>query len=237
MSDYDFKRLSKEISNDQRRSSSVLLLTIITLVAVVFIWATVTEIDSVVRGNGKTVSSEKNQFVQSSEPGVIRKRYASEGDIVKKGQLLFDIDPIDARTQLDQAEKRYASLSVKSYRLKAEVANTVPQFPDELMEIAPTSISTELALYRARLDDLTTKSAILDQRKIQKLNEIEELKIKYKTAQNGLALIRREIKTLEPLVKSGLAPETRLITLQREEEDTLGNVNSAESGQIRLRAG
>ena len=44
-------------------------------------------------------------MVQSSEPGVIRKRYISEGDFVTKGQLLFDIDPIDAKTQLDQAQK------------------------------------------------------------------------------------------------------------------------------------
>ena len=99
------------------------------------------------------------------------------------------------------------------------------------MEAAPNAVSTELALYRARLDDLNTKSAILEQRRIQKLNEIQELKIKFNTASNGLALIRREIGTLEPLVKSGLAPETRLIALKREEEASIGNANSAESGQ------
>ena len=83
-------------------------------------------------------------------------------------------------------------------------------FPQSIIEAAPNAVSTELALYRARLDDLNTKSAILEQRRIQKLNEIQELKIKFNTASNGLALIRREISTLEPLVKSGLAPETRL---------------------------
>jgi adhesin transport system membrane fusion protein len=46
------------------------------------------------------------------------------------------------------------------------------------------------------------------------------------TAANGLALIRREISTLEPLVKSGLAPETRLIALKREEEASIGSASS-----------
>ena len=46
----------------------------------------------------------KNQLVQSSEAGVIRVRYVGEGDVVTKGQLLFDIDPIDAKTQLDQVQ-------------------------------------------------------------------------------------------------------------------------------------
>ena len=101
----------------------------------------------------------------------------------------------------------------------------------------PNAVSTELALYRARLDDVNTQSAILEQRRLQKLNEIQELKIEFNAASNGIALIRREISTLEPLVKSGLAPETRLIALKREEEASIGKANSAESGQKRLLSG
>ena len=237
MSDKEFKKLARELAGRQRHSSSILLLTIIALLCVSCVWATVTEIDSVVRGSGKTVSAAQNQLVQSSEPGVIRKRYVNEGDFIKEGELLFDIDPIDAKTQLDQAQKRYSTLSVKSIRLRAEVENSTPKFPELILEAAPNAVSTELALYRARLDDLNTKSAILEQRRIQKLNEIQELKIIFTTASNGLALIRREIGTLEPLVKSGLAPETRLIALKRDEEASIGQASSAESGQKRLLSG
>lgn len=237
MSDVEFKKLAKELAGKQRHSSSILLLVIITLISIVFVWAAVTELDNVVRGSGKTVSEAQNQLVQSSEPGVIRKRYVSEGDFVEIDQLLFDIDPVDAKTQLDQAQKRYSTLEVKALRLKAEVENIAPNFSDDLLEAAPNAVSTELALYRARLDDLNTKSAILQQRRIQKLNEVQELKIQYQAASNGLALIRREIATLEPLVRSGLAPETRLIALRRDEEASIGTANTAESGQKRLVSG
>ena len=237
MSDIEFKQLAKEMAGKQRNSSSVLLLSIVTLLAIIMLWASVTELDNVVRGSGKTVSEAQNQLVQSSEPGVIRNRYANEGDLVKKGDLLFDIDPVDAKTQLDQAQKRFASLKIKSIRLKAEVDSDLPSFPESLIEAAPTAVSTELALFQARRDDLSSKSAILEQRRLQKLNEIQELKIQYETSQNGLKLIRREIETLEPLVKAGLAPETRLLALQREEEATLGQSNSAESSQNRVLAG
>ena len=67
--------------------------------------------------------------------------------------------------------------------------------------------------------------------------KFKNLKFQFNTASNGLALIRREIGTLEPLVKSGLAPETRLIALKREEEASIGSANSAESGQKRLISG
>lgn len=237
MSDKEFKKLARELAGKQRHSSSILLLLVITLISVVFVWAAVSEIDSVIRGSGKTVSEAQNQLVQSSEPGVIRKRYVSEGDFVEEGELLFDIDPIDAKTQLDQAQKRYSTLSVKFIRLQAEVDGIVPFFPQSILEDAPNSVSTELALYRARLDDLNTKSAILEQRRLQKLNEIQELKIQFDAASKGLSLIRREIETLEPLVNNGLAPETRLIALRRDEEASIGKANSAESGQQRLLAG
>jgi len=237
MSDIEFKKLAREMAGRQRSGSSVLLLSVVTLIAIILMWAAVTELDNVVRGSGKTVSEAQNQLVQSSEPGVIRTRYVGEGDFVKKDQLLFDIDPVDAKTQLDQAQKRRSSLKIKAIRLQAEIDGTIPEFTNDLVEDSPAAVTTELALFRARLEDLSTKSSILEQRRLQKLNEIEELRIQYTTAQNGLVLIRREIDTIEPLVKSGLAPETRLIALQREEEVSLGQANSAESGQKRIEAG
>ena len=237
MSDIEFKKLAKEMAGRQRNTSSVLLLSVVTLLAIILLWASVTELDNVVRGSGKTVSEAQNQLVQSSEPGVIRQRYVNEGDIVSRGDLLFDIDPVDAKTQLDQAQKRFASLEIKSIRLKAEVDDRSPTFPEALMEAAPTAVSTELALFQARRDDLSSKSAILEQRRLQKLNEIQELKIQFETSTNGLKLIRREIETIEPLVKNGLAPETRLLALQREEEAAQGQANSAESSQNRVLAG
>ena len=44
---------------------------------------------------------------------VIRKRYVSEGDFVEIDQLLFDIGQL-VKTQLDQAQKRYSTLEVKT---------------------------------------------------------------------------------------------------------------------------
>ena len=237
MSDIQFKKLAKEIAGKQQNSSSVLLLSIVTLIVVIGFWASITELDNVVRGSGKTVSEAKNQLVQSSEPGVIRKRYVEEGGFVKKGELLFEIDPIDAKTQLDQAQKRFTSLLVKATRLQAEIDGKLPQFSENSIVTAPNAVATELALYQARKDDLNSKTAILEQRRLQRLNEVQELNIQYETAQNGLALIRREINTIEPLVKAGLAPETRLIALRREEEAAVGQAKSAQSSQKRVTAG
>ena len=141
MSEVDFKSLAKEMSGKQKSSSSILLLSIITLVAVIMLWAATTELDNVTRGAGKTISEAQNQLVQSSEPGVLRRRYFNEGDFVSKGAVLFDIDPVDAKTQLDQAQKRLSSLRIRSTRLKAEIDGTVPNYASDLIEAAPSSVS------------------------------------------------------------------------------------------------
>jgi adhesin transport system membrane fusion protein len=156
---------------------------------------------------------------------------------VKQGDILFDIDPIDAKTQLDQAEQRMTTLKIKALRLNAEVDGEAPSFGEDLIADAPASVSTELALFQARRDDLSTKALILDQRRIQRLNEVKELQIEFETAQNSLQLINREIANVAPLVKSGLAPETRLISLQREVAAAEGKSSSAQSAQTRIKSG
>src|SRR6056300_610676 len=121
MAETDFKKLARELSGRQSRSSSLLLFIIVLLVAALLFWAANTELDNVTRGTGKTISESQNQMVQSSEAGVLRARYVDDGDFVERGQTLFDIDPIDAKGQLEQAEKRQRSLQIQKTRLDAEI--------------------------------------------------------------------------------------------------------------------
>ena len=111
---------------------------------------------------------------------MIIKRYVNEGDIVEKGQLLFDIDPIDAKTQLDHTKR----FSFHKLQLQAEVDGTEPDFSDDLMMIVGIVI-TELALFNARKRS-SYKNSNLEQRKVQKLNEIQELKYNFKQLRMAL---------------------------------------------------
>ena len=98
-----------------------LLFVIISLVAILIFWSSITELDNVTRGQGKIVSSIQNQIVQSSEQGVIKARYVEEGQVVESGAILFEIDPIDAKTTYDQALQRLSSLKLQEVRFSAEV--------------------------------------------------------------------------------------------------------------------
>ena len=154
MSSTDFKKLSKEMSGSSGFFGSILLITIILLVLVAIFWASKTELDNVTRGQGKIVSSIQNQIVQASEEGVIKSRHVEEGQKVNMDDLLFNIDPIDAKTSYEQALQRVSSLRIQEIRLSAEVLGNEPVFTEELKKTASTVVVGEQAFYLRREEQI-----------------------------------------------------------------------------------
>lgn len=217
----EFKKIASETNNGGYQSSSLLLFTIVCLISVILYWAAVTELDKVIRGDGKTVSDLENQLIQTSESGVLIKRYFEEGDFVSRGDILFDIDPIDARTEYEQAVEKSIRLEIQQHRLISESKNVEPNFKKFESNNLKVFIQNQVDLYHAKKTDLKQNILILEQRSIQRLKQIEELRGEASSAKIIGTLLSKEIDTLEPLVKAGLSPETNLLTLLRQQEENL----------------
>ena len=50
---------------------------------------------------------------------------------------------------------------------------------------------------------------------VQREQQIEEIKVNVITAEDTIKLLEKQVSIIEPLVKSGLSPETELLALQR----------------------
>ena len=103
----------------------------------------------------------QNQMVQASEGGVLKASYVKEGQQVSVGELLFEIDPIEAKASFEQARQRLASLEIQEIRLAAEITGDALNFSSELLSVAPTVVATEKALFSSRSwrsSNLLTKS-------------------------------------------------------------------------------
>ena len=70
----------------------LILYAITTFFILFFIWASVSELEEVTRGNGKVIASSKVQVIQNLEGGIIRDIYVKTGQKVKKEDLLLKID-------------------------------------------------------------------------------------------------------------------------------------------------
>jgi len=223
MSDIDFKTLSRDMAGHEGISGSAVLVTIAALIAALFFWASYAELDNVTRGEGRIVSSVQNQMIQAAEGGVILRRYVSENTHVETDQILFELDPIDASSELNRTAKRMASLNIKEARLRAEISGEPFVLEAGLRSQAPTVALTEESLFAARKAELAGTISVLEQRKQQRMQDFQAAEAGATTAQRTMALLEEEIQVVEPLVRDNIAPATRLLELQRQFEQARGD--------------
>lgn len=219
MSEISFKRLSRQMADENGLGSSAVLFTIIALVISLVVWANYAELDNVTRGEGRVISSVQNQVVQAADSGVILARYVSENTFVEAGDLLFEIDPVDAASEFNQMNQRMFALDVREKRLRAEISG------DDTFELdteANSSLSqvemSEQSLFLARRLELQGKVLLFRQRQAQKTQEIYSGEIAYESSLRTMELIQEEIDFVEPLVRDNIAPATQLLELQRKLE-------------------
>ena len=232
MSSTDFKKLSREMSGRNSASNSVVLFSIAGFLGIALTWAAVTEIDNVTRGEGKIVSQMQNQLVQSAESGVVLRRNVLENDRVTAGQILFEIDPIEAQAEYDRMFQRLDTLKIKVARLEAEIAGTDFTPSTDIVGSSVQIGANELSLFEARKRELQGAITILEERRAQKETTLNSSRQSVGTATNLLALIKDEIAVVEPLVRENIAPETRLLALKREREQAIGSLSDAEASVL-----
>lgn len=222
MSETNFKKLARNMSGQSNVGGSAILLIVALLIGSSIAWASYAELDNVTRGDGRVISSVQNQLVQSAEAGVILRRYVTENSQISKDDILFEIDPIDANSELNRLNTRLAALELKEVRLRAEIGGTDFTANPDLAARAPTVALTERSLFTGRKAELAGQLAVLDQRMRQRAQDLQSAKASKETAERTLALLQQEIAVVEPLVNDNLAPATRLLELQRQVEQENG---------------
>jgi len=225
----DLRRIDIELKRDGSRGSSLLLFLVIACIGSFIVWAQFTELDRVTRGQGVLISEIENQLVQAPQGGTLVARHIDLGDKVKKGNLLFEVDPVDARTQYEQARQKMALLELQLLRFQAQATQSSLEYNfDDLNPEARSFAIKELELFNALQKQLQSSLQILVLKKVQKENEIDLLKRERLSVERVIGLIEQEIAILEPLVKQGFSPETSLLSLKREKETAFGRLEGIE---------
>ena len=237
MSEINFASLSREMAGREGLGGSSIMLMIIALIGSTLFWANWAKLDNVTRGEGRIVSSVQNQIVQASEGGVILRRYVSENTVVVKGEVLFEIDPIDASGELNRLTQRLAGLDIKELRLRSEIDGGKFLVPVNLRARSPMVALTEESLFAARRSELAGQLAVIEQRLAQRKQDLRAAKNSFGTAERTARLLDKEIKVVAPLVRDNIAPATRLLELQRQLEQALGERDLSSVGIEQARSG
>ncbi|WP_299455306.1 HlyD family type I secretion periplasmic adaptor subunit [uncultured Pigmentiphaga sp.] len=186
---------------------------IVTLFAVLLVWSFFGVIDEVSSGTGKVIPTSREQVIQSLEGGILAELNVAEGDIVEQGQVLAQLDPTKIGSNVEESAARYRAALASVARLRAEVDETRPRFPDELKPY-PELIAAESQLFEARKRSLEQSVALVQQ---------------------SLQLVRRELAMTESLVKAGAASDVEVIRLRRQAADLELKISELRS-EYRVRA-
>jgi len=233
--DQEFEALMRERRGSGAARNSLLLFTIVAVVASFFVWAAIAEIDGVKRADGRVVPSTNVQMIQAAEPGVIRALYVRRGQVVEEGAVLLELDPTSASSELDQQKTRFWGLMARIARLQAQVdGRDVLEFPPELIAAVTAIVASEVALFRARQDELQAEIDVLEQQRQQRLQEQQEAEVESAMARDTLDLVHAEMRIVRPLVQRRIEPETALLTLQRTEVEVSGRRARSEAALRRL---
>ena len=134
-------------------SPKIILSSILVLIFVVFMlltWAGMTNIDEITSGVGEIVPSEHIVPVQHIDGGIVYKVFVKDGDIVKKGDPLFQLNPEPNTSDLKRLKKRQNALEIDIFRLQAFLNNKVITEDDILNAVTYKDV-TEPSLLKLQL--------------------------------------------------------------------------------------
>lgn len=195
------------------------------------LWAGLSEVDEITKGEGKVIPSRQLQILQSLDGGIVSEILVQEGQVVEPGQVLVNIDTTRFDSSVKENRVQYLALLAKAARLRA-LAEGVPFVPPpEAVAEAPKTVGEELSAYEASTSTLNAQLAIARQQLTQRQQELVEVRAKREQASRAYELTARELGYTKPLLKDGAVSEVELLRLERETGRFLGEREMA-SAQI-----
>src|SRR6476646_4759683 len=183
-------------------------------------WAATTPIAGALIAQGSIVVDSNVKKVQHPTGGVVGKLNVQDGDRVKAGDILVQLDDTITRANLAIVTKGLDELAARKARLEAERdgAESI-KFPPDLLARAnegAAAVANERKLFELRRSARLGQKAQLKQRITQLQDEIQGLTAQQDAKAREIALIGKELEGVRELWKNNLVQITRLTALERD---------------------
>ena len=121
-------------------------------------WAIFGRVDEVAVATGKIIPVGQVKVVQAEDKGVVKSIHVKDGQRVKKGDLLIELDQTMTAADMTRLKKEVAYYSLEIARLQAEQSGS-PFSPQPLPDLEPKDLSFQLQLYQTRMNEYRAKLA------------------------------------------------------------------------------
>jgi adhesin transport system membrane fusion protein len=168
--------------------------------------------------------------VQHLEGGIIKEIYVTEGDTVREGQPLIQLDVRAAGLSQDELEVQLYSQMATAARLQAESTGQEPIFPEEVLTKRPQLVDSQRDAYNARKNELESTVNVLRNTAQQREQEVKDLTGKLQSTTRTLELAKQRLGDSEELLKRELTPRADHMKLQAEVADLQQTYNTTKGG-------
>jgi membrane fusion protein, adhesin transport system len=167
------------------------------------IWATFSEIDEVVRGDGRVVPSGQTKVLQHMEGGIVSQILVQEGDRVSAGQPIYRLDQAFFTADLKEKDLEKISLRAKELRLISQIEGKPLVFDPEINEKYPEIAQNEARIFNSEKLNSSERLNGSMQKAEQRRYELKELEMKQKNLTAELEMAKESAYIAEQLMKSG----------------------------------
>lgn len=175
------------------------------IIAILVAFAAIFEIDQAVRAQGQVIPGSRTQVIQAVDGGMLTALHVREGDTVKAGQKLAELEPDRARAGYEQSQAEVASKRIALIRAQAELAGHPPEY-GKRYSAWKDFIAVQTGIYRQRKRSLDEEVAVLNQ---------------------ALQLAQDELAMSERLFASGDISRNEVMRAQRQVLDLQARINGA----------
>jgi hemolysin D len=194
--------------------------TIIAIFCAALLWATLGKVDIVASAEGKIVPSGRTKLIQPFETGVVRAIHVHDGQRVKAGEILIELDPTMTTAEQDHLKGDLVAAQLDVARLKAALSDG-----DPLAAFQPPKGATaaQVEMQRQFLISQTSeqraKLSELDRQAAQKDAERQTVAANIAKLQATIPLLQERVDTRKYLSDNGLGSKLVYLT---EDQDLVG---------------
>ena len=204
---------------------------LIVLMCVSFVyWAYHGQLDIVSVADGQVVPSGKIKHIQHLEGGIIHAINVSEGDVVKKGQPLVELEQLHSGASLEEIQIRIDALTIDMIRLKTLIEDKQDLvFSPALAQKHPQLIKDSRQLFLAHKNSVQSKVEKLTRLVEQKRQRIRAVESSLDNKQQRLPLLEEQLSLSEELLKDNLTTRYKHIEIMRQAKQIEGEIKNDKS--------
>ena len=176
---------------------------LIAFAAIALLWAIFGRIDVVATAQGKFVPSDRSKIIQPLEPATVRAIHVTDGQEVKAGDVLVELDATDALADQSRIGGDLTSAHLQTARARALLtALTSGHEPmlDRFPDIAVARVSQEQRLLEGQYGEYQTKSARIEAYIAQKEAELRSTREIVNKLQQTLPIATQKAQDYKDLV-------------------------------------